>query len=185
MRIALVPLSVRLGALLLGMAAPALAAPTDGGTQLSVQVAANGDSTVEVARGELAVKAGGKETRLRGGEGLRAPKGKPLKKLLATPNPTTPVDKATLAKRDVEFAWQPVPGAARYLIEVSSSPELSGATLKTVDGTRAVLRLTGGSWFWRVTALDGDGTPGRRGQMRQLTVDNTPPRLKTGRPQWR
>jgi hypothetical protein len=166
-------------------ATTARAEPVDLGASVSVQVEPNGDTTVDVKRGELKVKAGGRETRVRAGEMVRAQKGKPLKRLLPAPAMTAPADAATVATLDLAFGWQKVPGAARYLLEVAAAPELSSAQLHTVDGTRAVVHLEPGTWYWRVTALDGEGTPGKRAPARRLTIDTTPPTLKTGKPQWR
>lgn len=163
----------------------ACAEPVDLGTQVSVQVEPNGDSTVDVRRGELNVKAGGSESRVRAGEAVRAQKGKPLQRLLPSPALLAPADGATVATLDVALAWQKVPGAARYLVEVSAVPELTSPRSQTVDGARAVAHLEAGTWYWRVTALDGAGVPGRRGRSRRLTLDTTPPALETGKPRWR
>ncbi|MGZ3428457.1 MAG: hypothetical protein ACXVDD_06605 [Polyangia bacterium] len=167
------------------LAAPCFADTPDGGASVSVLVEANGDSTVDVRRGELKVKTPGGETRLRAGESLHAAKGKPPKKLLPAIAPTAPADGATVGGRDVAFAWPKSAGASRYMLEIASTPEVTAGRTQTVDGTRAVLHLDTGTWYWRVIALDGDGSPGRRAVPRRLTIDTTPPKLKTGKPEWR
>ena len=167
------------------VASPAWAEPTDGGATVTVSVETNGDSVVDVRRGTLKVKAGGVETRVGAGETLRARKGKLPKKLLPAIAPSTPADGATLGIRDVAFAWAKVAGAVHYVIEVSSVPELSAGQTQTIDGTHAVVHLEPGTWYWRVVALDGDGSSGKLAVPRRLTIDTTPPKLKTGKPDWR
>jgi hypothetical protein len=179
------PSAFRFPLALLLVAAPCLGETPDGGTNVSVSVAANGDTTVDVRRGELKVKSGGAESRVRTGETVRAQKGKPLKQLLGIVPATAPVDGATLNATEISFSWGKVTGATHYVVEISAAPELSGARSQTVDTTHAAVHLESGTWYWRVVALDGDGSPGKRAPPRRLTIDTTPPKLKTGRPEWR
>jgi hypothetical protein len=172
--------------LLVLLAAPSYAdEPNDLGANVSVTVEPDGSTTVDVKRGQLKVKSGGTETRVGAGESVQAPKGKPLKRILRAPETTAPVDGATLNATDVTVTWQKVPGAARYLVEISSTPELSAARTQTIEGTRGVVHVEPGTWYWRVVALDGGGAPGKRGPTRRLTIDTTPPKLKTGKPEWK
>ena len=46
-----------------------------------------------------------------------------------------------------------------------------GARTETVEGTRAMLHLDTGTWYWRVVALDGGGVTGKHGPARRLTID--------------
>ncbi len=166
------------------LAARADEAPSDMGASVSVTVEPNGDTTLDVKRGAVKVKSGAQETRAVAGETVRAHKGKPLKRLLPAPELSAPADGATLGV-EVAFAWQSVPGAAKYVLEVATAPELSAAQTQTVATPRAVAHLTSGTWYWRVVAVDAQGTPGKLGQPRRLTIDTTPPTLKTGKPEWR
>jgi hypothetical protein len=166
------------------LASPAWADPPDGGASVSVAVEANGDSTVDVRRGTLKVKAGGTETRVGAGETLRVQKGK-AKKLLPAIAATAPADEATVGALEVAFAWPKVAGASRYVVEIGSGPDMTAVRTQTVDGARAVVHLEAGTWYWRVVALDGDGAAGKRAVPRRLTIDTTPPKLKTGKPEWR
>jgi hypothetical protein len=160
-------------------------APADAGASVTVVVEQNGDTTLDVKRGDVKVKAGGKETRVAAGESVRTQKGKPIKKLLRAPAATAPAEGATLGTVEVGFTWQKVPGAAKYLLEVANAPAAAAAQSQTVDGTKANLHLEAGTYYWRVVALDGEGVAGRRAQPRRLTIDTTPPKLKTGKPEWR
>lgn len=179
--------SAQLGLVLL--AGSALAAPPDagtaGGASVAVQVDEHGETTLDVRRGEVKVKAGGQTTRVRAGQTVRAQRGKPLRRLLGAPSPVAPADGATLGNLDVAFSWQKVPGATKYLLMVAAAPEMTGARSVTVSEPKAVVPLGAGSWYWRVTALDAHGLAGKRGPTRRLTIDTTPPKLKTGKPEWR
>lgn len=175
--------SLQLAVLLL--AAPCWGETPDGGANVAVVVEPDGSTTVDVRRGQLKVKAGGTETRVGAGESLRAQKGKPAKRLLRAVVPAAPADGATLNATDVPFAWPKVPGAAHYVVEISASPEMSAARTQTVEGTSALVHLDAGTWYWRVVALDGGGGSGKRAAARRLTIDTTPPKLKTGKPEWK
>jgi len=167
------------------LSTPASADTPDGGTNVAVVVEPDGSTTIDVRRGQLKVKAGGSETRVGAGESVRAQKGKPVKRILRAVAPDSPADGATLNATEVPFSWPKVPGAARYVVEISPSPELSAARTQTVDGTKAVVHLDAGTWYWRVVALDGGGASGKRAVARRLTIDTTPPKLKTGKPEWK
>jgi hypothetical protein len=163
------------------------AATVDGGASVSVQVEPNGDTTLDVKRGDVAVKAnGGKPEHVGAGETVRVQKNQPLKRLPPPPVLLAPADGTTLSALDVAFSWQPVPGANRYLMEIAPDPQFQATRTQTVAGPATRVTLDAGStYFWRVTVLDGGGTPGRRGQPWHLTIDTTPPKLKAGRPKWR
>ena len=171
--------------LLLLLAAPAWGDTPDGGASVSVVVEPDGATTVDVKRGQVKVKSADAEMHIRAGEGVRAQKGKKLTRVLAMATLTTPVAEATIKTTDVEFAWQKVPGAARYVLEIASSPEFGGARTETIEGVKTVVHLDAGTWYWRVVALDGSGAPGKRAAARRLTIDTTPPKLKTGKPEWK
>jgi hypothetical protein len=67
---------------------------------------------------------------------------------------------------DPRFSWSPVPGAARYEVEINSSVDFapgskvccSGATIATSLSPTAVLKDN--VYYWRVRALDPDGNAG-------------------------
>lgn len=174
-------------ALLIAMLAamPAWAETPDGGASVSVVVEPDGSTTVDVKRGQLKVKSNGGETRVDAGQSVRTQKGKPPRRVLAAPAATEPADEAVVRTKNVPFAWQKVPGAARYVLEIAPSPELTGSKATSVDDTKTVVHLDAGTWYWRVVALDGSGTPGKRAATRRLTIDTTPPKLKTGKPEWK
>ena len=67
---------------------------------------------------------------------------------------------------DPRFSWNPVPGAARYEVEINSSVDFapgskvccSGTTIATSLSPTAVLKDN--VYYWRVRALDPDGNAG-------------------------
>src|SRR5580765_497574 len=67
---------------------------------------------------------------------------------------------------DPRFSWDPVPGAARYEVEINSSSDFTlgskvccdGATIATSISPTTVLKDN--VYYWRVRALDPDGNSG-------------------------
>jgi hypothetical protein len=172
--------------LALFVSSPAMADPVDGGASVTVQVEKNGDTTLDVKRGNVKVKSNGKETRVGAGDSVRAQPGKPLRHLLAAPAPLTPADGSLQKSAEVELTWQAVPGATGYAVEVAGASSFATTTLaERRDASPALLKLPAGTWYWRVVAVDGDGTRGKPSTARKLTVDTTPPKLKAGKPEWR
>jgi hypothetical protein len=165
---------------------PARGQPVDGGASVSVQVERNGDTTLDVKRGNVKVKSGGKETQVSAGDTVHAPTGKPLRRRLAAPAPLAPADGSLHRSADVPLSWQTVPGAAAYAVEIAGSADFATVTqAQSQDKSPATLKLPAGTWYWRVVAVDGEGTRGKASAPRKLTIDTTPPKLKAGKPEWR
>lgn len=84
---------------------------------------------------------------------------------LAAPALVAPADGAVVGDTDVTLAWEPVPGAERYVVEVSRRPGFEAADATVVDGTSFVFaagRLPLNNpvgLHWRVRAM----TDGREG----------------------
>jgi hypothetical protein len=84
---------------------------------------------------------------------------------------------------DPRFSWDPVPGAARYEVEVNSSSDFApGSKVCCSDTTIATSLspakvLKNDTYHWRVRALDPDGNAGlwNVGPVFQKTFDNVPP----------
>jgi hypothetical protein len=78
----------------------------------------------------------------------------------------------------VTFDWEDVAGATSYELQVD---DLSSFGLPHVfDGTSTVSQLAAGTlpdgtWFWRVRAINAEGTPGEWSETRTLTLQETPP----------
>ena len=68
---------------------------------------------------------------------------------------------------DPQFSWDPVPGAARYEVEVNSSQDFAVGSRVCCDeqatGTSMapVKLLPNNTYYWRVRAIDVDGNAGR------------------------
>jgi protein-S-isoprenylcysteine O-methyltransferase Ste14 len=84
---------------------------------------------------------------------------------------------------DPQFSWDPVPGAARYEIEVSPSQDFApgskvccaGTTIGTVFSPTSVLKDN--RYYWRVRPYDVDGNPGvwTEGPVFEKRFDKVPP----------
>jgi hypothetical protein len=84
---------------------------------------------------------------------------------------------------DPKFSWNPVPGAARYEVEVNSSIDFAPGSKACCSGTTIATSLTptqvlkNGTYYWRVRAIDPDGNAGswNIGPVFTKTFDNVPP----------
>jgi cbb3-type cytochrome oxidase subunit 3 len=151
----------------------------------SLELASNGGLTRQVGPLQQVVQTG---------DLLSAPKAMPGK-----PDPVEPVDDLLLdldATKKLVLAWQPVPGAARYALQVSRNHLFvdnvidAGSRTKT----RATLGLRGeGTFQWRVAAFGSDGLQGPWSEPRKFRVasavrnggggekkDASPPELDLG-----
>ncbi len=175
-------------ALILALVASARADAPDGGTGVTVQVAEDGDTTLSVTHGELSVKAGGEETRVKKGERVRAKKGGRAKLVLAAPQQAEPADGARLSGLGVALKWKAVGGARVYRVTVASDAECSTVVWAAANEkglhARADLK-TPGTYFWRVVPIGPRDLEGPASLVRSFTVDAPPPPLKAGKPSWK
>ena len=84
---------------------------------------------------------------------------------------------------DPQFAWDPVPGAARYEVEVNTSQDFApgskvccaGTTIGTLYSPRVVLKDN--RYYWRIRAIDVDENPGEwnYGEVFDKRFDKVPP----------
>jgi hypothetical protein len=175
--------------LVLGVAAAGAGEPMDGGTQIRVEVADGGDTTLEVKRGNLKVRAGGEESRLAAGEGAHVKRGEKAKRIAILPAPTglAPGDGAHLNTTDIALRWTPVDGASSYHVTVASDETFQNVIYETAraEAAKASARVKdAGTYYWRVSCNHGE-LEGRPSAPRKFVVDTTPPKLKTGKPKWR
>jgi hypothetical protein len=163
--------------------------PIDGGAVISVQVGDGGDTTLDVQRGEVKVRAGGQEARVGAGEAVHATHSRPMKHLLRAPTNLSPVDGANVSTLEFIVRFDRVPGATGYEVVVASDPEFSEVVWKSERA--AELRVEArvqkaGTYWWRVTPVSSKAeVQGRASSPRKLVVDLTPPKLKAGQPRWK
>jgi hypothetical protein len=151
----------------------------------SMELASNGGLTRQVGPLQQVVQTG---------DLLSQPKAMPGK-----PEPVEPVDDLLLdldATKRIVLAWQPVPGASRYSLQVSRN-HLFVDNVIDAGGrtkTRATLGVRGeGTFQWRVAAFGSDGLQGPWSEPRKFRVasaarnggggekrDATPPELDLG-----
>jgi hypothetical protein len=88
---------------------------------------------------------------------------------------------------DPKFSWNPVPGAARYEVEVNSSSDFTAGSKVCCDSTTIATSLSptvlfkDNTYYWRVRAIDPDGTTGvwNYGPSFVKTFDKVPPVVST------
>jgi hypothetical protein len=84
---------------------------------------------------------------------------------------------------DPRFSWNPVPGAARYEVEINFSSDFAAGSKVCCDGTTIATSLSPTTvlkdnvYYWRVRALDPDGNAGvwNYGSPFTKTFDKVPP----------
>jgi hypothetical protein len=84
---------------------------------------------------------------------------------------------------DPKFSWTPVPGAARYQVEVNPTADFAPGSTVCCSGTTIATSLTptvvfkNDTYHWRVRAIDAQGDAGvwNVGPVFQKTFDNVPP----------
>jgi hypothetical protein len=162
----------------------------DSGTaSISVQVTDGGETTIEVKNGELKVRAGGEETKLSAGQGMRVRKGEKYNKisLLSPPSKLQPGDGERFESFDIALSWGEVVGADKYKVVVASDAKFAKPVHESTGaaGVKTSVHLPAGTYYWKVRAVDKDGLEGRPTTVHRFMVDATPPKLKTGKPKWR
>ncbi len=104
-------------------------------------------------------------------------------RLLGTPALLTPSDGALTADNTPMFAWEPVPGAAQYRLQVDKVINFSSpAALVIVTGTTYTLDTPLNNntiYFWRVQALSGGGAGGDWSAAWSFTIDTARLRAPT------
>ena len=102
-----------------------------------------------------------------------------IEKLWAdSPTLTSPDDGATISfpGEPLVLRWDPVPGAAKYSVEIATDSGLS--SLVTSGGNPVVIQATNlapaillasNTYFWAVTPLDAQGNAGEQSEVRSFT----------------
>lgn len=85
----------------------------------------------------------------------------------------------------IELKWSPVPRAVRYRMQISRSrlfvPDATEVDLDNRTETFARVKVSReGSYFWRVAAIDEQGTPSDWSTVRRFKMLTEPPRLGPG-----
>ena len=132
--------------------------------------------------GATQVAAAGKVVELPTGSGVQvAPRSAPgaVEALLAAPAPAEPADGDEVERAGASLAWQPVAGAASYLVEVCADPGC-GALVERAPGLSATRYALGESQretlYWRVTAVSASGLDGYPSPARSVRlVDSIAP----------
>ena len=132
----------------------------------SFRVVIDGDVTrLETLDGRVALDAQGHEVLVDGGQGSRALAGQPPeppRALLHSPTVESPLHGAVPGS--ALLVWKPVTGAAAYVIEQALDADFTQSYLRRLSTKTSAglgdMASDGGSWFWRVSAVDADGFVG-------------------------
>jgi len=175
----------------------------DSDSQAQVGVDPQKQTAVVTEKGSSSVAPteGGAAVKLATGEKVTAtPAGSlsPVKKLLMPPLLREPTDNhpVTLGEAQVNFVWDPVPGAAAYQFQVSRSRLFTAIEINSKrQKTTAAAKVTSeGAFYWRVASVGPDGDVGPFSNPYRFRVagggresgagnpDATPPSLVLKRP---
>lgn len=130
----------------------------------------SGGMRIESGRGESRDLAQLQQV-LQQGEELSAPRPLPARPALLAPD-----DHHEIRGEQADplvLAWEPVPAAAAYALQVSESPQFVDNVVEDPAraATRATLGIRGpGSFVWRVAAKSADGAQGPWSEARRFTV---------------
>lgn len=99
----------------------------------------------------------------------------------------SPASFVTAPSNRLVFEWEPVKGAQSYWLEISTDKMFNRAVYseKAFASTRYVWeKVPPDVYYWRVSAVDKDGLPGPKSEIRVINVvkDTTPPYLLINAP---
>jgi hypothetical protein len=137
-------------------------------THVGVNAQKATDVVAEKGTSSVQAPSGGPALKLAVGEKITAtPAGNlsAIKKLMMPPGLLTPADNQVFqvtADSRVAFSWDPVPGAAGYVLQVSrsrlfTSLEINSRRQKTTADARVTAE---GAFYWRVASTGADGEAG-------------------------
>ena len=154
----------------------------DSESQTQVGVEQNQATAVVATKGTSSVTstAGGEAVKLNSGEKIVAsPEAalSPVKKVSPPPMLGTPGDNQIFSAGEtkVDFAWEAVPGATGYILQVSRSRLFAALEINSKrQKTTATAKLTGeGAFYWRVASIGADGDPGPFSTFRRFRATGT------------
>ena len=84
----------------------------------------------------------------------------------------------------IEFRWHPVRGALRYKVMLARTPDFYDLLVESNVSEPSMLHrsLPEGTYYWRVSALDGRGRSGASSQRAKFTVGGSPSNAQTAPP---
>ncbi len=135
--------------------------------------------------GKLEIKSKGAKVLLKQNEGsIIRPNQKPSKprKLLNAPALIAPANGDKLFSKEKQMTWEPVKGTMAYQLEIASDDKFNQVEYQRNTKRKSnpiPKNLATGVYFWRITAIDSIGLPGKFGRYRSFTIinDKIPPFL--------
>ncbi len=148
-------------------------------TQVGVDAQKSTAVMAEKGSASVAPSSGGTQVKLAIGEKLTAtPQGglSAIKKLLMPPAALTPADNQVFLESNdsrVDFSWDPIQGAAGYVLQVSrsrlfTSLEINSKRQKTTASARVTAE---GAFYWRVASTGPGGDIGPFSAFRRFRVN--------------
>ncbi len=91
----------------------------------------------------------------------------------------SPGDGSYITDTTPTLIWDPIAGAASYLLQVDDAPDfISQVVNASVSGTATnytTTTLSDGLYHWRILAIDSEGEPGKWSNVSTFTLDTTDP----------
>jgi hypothetical protein len=162
-------------------------------TEFSVQMHADGSSTVSLYEGAMEVATPGGRLKLDENRSVTltregaagTPQALPGRPLIEAPRPGARFSYRTLPP-PVEFRWQPVPGADGYRLCIARDAEFVDQVHESGPAGLAFQHgnLKAGDYYWKVSALRGElEGPASEPAPLRMVEDRTPPVLNVDFPQ--
>ncbi|HEY6138982.1 MAG TPA: hypothetical protein VI670_14570 [Thermoanaerobaculia bacterium] len=154
----------------------------DSDSQAQVGVDPSQATAVVTTKGTSSITstAGGEAVKVASGEKVVAsPQAalSPVKKVSAPPMLGTPADNQIFSAGEtkVDFAWEAVPNASGYILQVSRSRLFASLEINSRrQKNTAKANLTGeGAFYWRVASIGADGDPGPFSAFRRFRATGT------------
>jgi hypothetical protein len=161
---------------------PTVDALTRQNTAGAVQVKESGESGLRIFRGaSVAQTRTGERIELGANQGIdvdQQGRAGEMRSLPDVPVLLAPPDQSEIAYPDIArattlLAWKRVPGAAAYHVMLDLTPHFGRPVVDRKDWKTGSMELSGleaGTYFWRVAAMDKDGTEGAFSESSRFTV---------------
>jgi hypothetical protein len=165
--------------IVLGSARATARTDRSGAVQTRARRSEGGGAKLMAYSGDADLEAGGAKVQVPQGMGSSVGASgppAPPEKLLAAPRALAPADGAEVACSNPSFAWETVPEAASYIVEVCRDPGCGSLVERGAGVAGAAWRpqaLPAASLYWRVTARSRSGLDGYPGAARKLAVTST------------
>ncbi|TDI39722.1 MAG: hypothetical protein E2P02_17965 [Acidobacteria bacterium] len=129
-----------------------------------------------ILRGGSAVRSGNNQVRLSASQAVEVDANSRFTDIIELPGVPLLIQPANLeilaVSKTTEFKWNPVEGVRKYNVVLGRSPNFLDPILESNISGESIFhaRLEPGTYFWQVTAIDGDGRRGAPSSLAKFTV---------------